>query len=148
MIKIEIKKFHELSVEELYEIGRIRQEVFVLEQNCAFVDFDGKDIDSIHIYYKENNKIMAYIRVLPPELSYESASIGRVLVDKEYRGKNYARKIMEEGIEYIYTVMRENKITIGAQAHLENFYNSLGFIPVSEVYYEDGIPHIDMILEK
>lgn len=147
-MNLEIKKFNELKVEELYEILRVRSEVFVVEQNCVYNDQDGKDIESIHIMIVEDTKIMAYLRVIKPGVSYDDASIGRVLVTSEARKKGLARKIVCAGINYITNNWNENKITIGAQNYLRDFYESLGFEAVSEVYLEDGIPHLDMTYNK
>ena len=147
-MNLEIKKFNELTVEELYDILKVRSEVFVVEQNCVYNDQDGKDIDSIHIMIKEGNKIMAYLRVIKPGVSYDNASIGRVLVTSKARKKGLARKIVCAGIDYIINSWNEDKITIGAQNYLRDFYESLGFEAVSEVYSEDGIPHVDMTYNK
>lgn len=140
------KKFEELTLEELYEILKLRSEVFVVEQNCIYNDIDGKDKTSFHIIIKENNEITAYLRVLPPGISYENASLGRVLVAKDARGMGYAKAIVTEGINCILRNFNTNKITIGAQEYLKDFYSEFGFKPVSEVYDEDGIPHLDMTL--
>lgn len=129
---------------ELYKILKLRIEVFVVEQECPYEEIDNKDINAKHIYLKDKEHIVAYLRVLPPGLSYKEASIGRVLVNMKYRGKGYGRQIMKEGIEYCkshYT----GDIKISAQAYLEKFYGSLGFERISKVYLEDNIPHIDMI---
>ena len=142
------KKFDELTLEELYEILKLRSEVFVVEQNCIYNDIDGKDKTSFHVIIKENNEITAYLRVLPPGISYENASLGRVLVAKDARGMGYAKAIVTEGINCILRNFNTNKITIGAQEYLKDFYSEFGFKPVSEVYDEDGIPHLDMTLEK
>ena len=142
------KKFEELTLEELYEILKLRSEVFVVEQNCIYNDIDGKDKTSFHVIIKENNEITAYLRVLPPGISYENASLGRVLVAKDARGMGYAKAIVTEGINCILRNFNTNKITIGAQEYLKDFYSEFGFKPVSEVYDEDGIPHLDMTLEK
>lgn len=140
------KKFEELTLEELYEILKLRSEVFVVEQNCIYNDIDGKDKTSFHVIIKENNEITAYLRVLPPGISYENASLGRVLVAKDARGMGYAKAIVTEGINCVLRNFNTNKITIGAQEYLKDFYSEFGFKPVSEVYDEDGIPHLNMTL--
>lgn len=142
------KKFNELTLEELYEILKLRSEVFVVEQNCIYNDIDGKDLTSSHIMIKENGKIKAYLRALQPGVSYEDASLGRVLVSPDARGKGYAKAIVTKGVEYILNNFNTTKITIGAQEYLKNFYSEIGFKPISEVYDEDGIPHLDMTFEK
>lgn len=142
------KKFNELTLEELYEILKLRSEVFVVEQKCIYNDIDGKDLTSSHIIIKENGKIKAYLRALQPGVSYEDASLGRVLVSPDARGKGYAKIIVTKGVEYILNNFNTTKITIGAQKYLKNFYSEIGFKPISEVYDEDGIPHLDMTFEK
>lgn len=142
------KKFNELTLEELYEILKLRSEVFVVEQKCIYNDIDGKDLTSSHIMIKENGKIKAYLRALQPGVSYEDASLGRVLVSPDARGKGYAKIIVTKGVEYILNNFNTTKITIGAQEYLKNFYSEIGFKPISEVYDEDGIPHLDMTFEK
>lgn len=142
------KKFKELTIEELYEILKLRSEVFVVEQNCIYNDIDGKDLTSSHIMIKENGKIKAYLRALQPGVSYEDASLGRVLVSPDARGKGYAKTIVTKGVEYILNNFNTTKITIGAQEYLKNFYSEIGFKPISEVYDEDGITHLDMTFEK
>lgn len=142
------KKFNELTLEELYEILKLRSEVFVVEQKCIYNDIDGKDLTSSHIMIKENGKIKAYLRTLQPGVSYEDASLGRVLVSPDARGKGYAKIIVTKGVEYILNNFNTTKITIGAQEYLKNFYSEIGFKPISEVYDEDGIPHLDMTFKK
>ncbi len=145
---LEIKKFDELTGREVYEILKVRSEVFVVEQDCPYNDPDGKDLESIHIMIKEDEKIMAYLRVIKAGISYEDPSLGRVLVTKEARGKGLAREIVFHGINYIINNLKGKKITIGAQEYLKDFYKSLGFEGVSDVYLEDDIPHLDMTYEK
>lgn len=143
-MNLEIKKFDDLTGREVYEILRVRSEVFVVEQDCVYNDEDGKDLESVHITIKENDKIQAYLRVIKPGISYDDASIGRVLVTCQARGRGLARKIVQAGMDYIINNWGEKKISIGAQDYLKNFYESLGFEAVSKVYSEDGIPHVDM----
>ena len=147
-MKLEIKKFEELSGKEIYEILKVRAEVFVVEQDCPYNDPDGKDIDSIHIMLKKEGAIIAYLRVLKSGVSYNTPSLGRVLVVKEGRGKGLARELVLSGIDYIINTLGEETITIGAQEYLKSFYESLGFVSISEIYLEDNIPHLDMIYEK
>lgn len=145
-MNMECKKFEELTVYELYEILKVRSNVFIVEQNCVYDDVDEKDLEAVHITLKDNKKILAYIRVLKPGVSFPNASIGRVLVTKNSRGKNLGRVIFQAGIDYIFNEMKEKSITIGAQNYLKAFYESFGFKAVSEVYLEDGIEHLDMTL--
>jgi ElaA protein len=147
-MNLEIKKFDELTGREVYEILRVRSEVFVVEQDCVYNDEDGKDLEAVHILIKEEGKISAYLRVLKAGVSYKNPSLGRVLVSHEARKRGLARKIVCAGIDYIINNWDEEKITIGAQDYLRKFYESLGFEAVSEVYSEDGIPHVDMTYNR
>lgn len=140
-----IKKFEELTTDELYMILKVRNEVFILEQTCPFLDCDDKDRKSFHMFLEEDNAVIAYCRLLPKGLAYKESSIGRVLVSKSYRGKDLAKQLMEKGINFILNNMKEREIKIQAQAYLFKFYSNFGFTPISEEYLEDNIPHIDMI---
>lgn len=140
-----IKSFDELTTKELYKILKIRGEVFVVEQTCPYLDPDGKDEKCWHLYAEEDGQMVAYARILAKGLSYEEMSIGRVLVKEECRKKGIARKLVQRAMDFITGTLGENEIKIGAQAYLIDFYKSLGFEPVSEVYLEDDIPHIDML---
>jgi ElaA protein len=140
-----IKNFDEISSIELYKILKARNEVFVVEQDCVYQDCDDKDLKSYHLFLEEEEKVIAYLRILPRGLSYDEISIGRVLVIKESRGRGLAQKMIVEAIKFIENELNETKIKISAQAYLEKFYKQHGFITVSDVYLEDGIPHIEMI---
>lgn len=144
MIQFYIKKFEELSSIELYQILQLRSEVFVVEQNCVYQDIDSRDLDSFHVMAKFNNEIMGYSRLLPKGISYEAyCSIGRVLIQKNHRIRNYGKKLMQKSIEYCQLHF-DAPIKISAQLYLEKFYRSLGFTSVSAPYLEDDIPHIAM----
>lgn len=145
---MDIKAFDELTLEELYDVLALRTDVFVVEQNCPYPEVDGKDTTCYHLLVKEDGKLLAYLRILPKGLSFEEASIGRVVVDKDHRGKGLARPMMEAAIAFIMETLGEETIKISAQAYLEEFYGSVGFEAVSEVYLEDGIPHKDMVYQK
>lgn len=140
-----IKKFNELSIEELYEILRIRNEVFILEQECPYQDCDYKDTNAYHLFSMEEGKIVSYLRILEKGISYNEISIGRVLVNKNYRGKTFAKEGMLKAINFIENALKENSIRISAQKYLMNFYKTFGFVEVSETYLEDNIPHIEML---
>ena len=142
-----VKKFSELSIEELYQILRLRSEVFVVEQNCVYQDLDNKDQISVHIFIKEKNKIEAYTRIFKPGDYYKNPSIGRVVVSKKKRGKELGKKIMISSIDYIKENIKSDKIELSAQKYLDKFYKDLGFYKIGEDYLEDGIPHQRMIKE-
>ena len=147
-MNFQLKTFNELTTTELYNILKERTDVFVVEQNCPFPEVDGKDLQSYHLFKEENGEIIAYLRILPPGVSYPELSIGRVLVKEDYRGQKLARQMMEEALSYITSELKETTVKIQAQHYLEDFYRSFGFEVISEVYLEDGIPHIDMLLKK
>jgi ElaA protein len=144
----QIKAFHELTLQQLYKILQQRTQVFVVEQNCPYPEVDGKDEKSMHVFQEIEGEIVAYCRLLPPGVSYEEASIGRVLVHESYRGKGIAYEMMQVAITYMEEVFQQSIIKIQAQAYLEAFYGSLGFQTISDVYLEDNIPHIDMRRKK
>ncbi|WML32898.1 GNAT family N-acetyltransferase [Clostridium sp. OS1-26] len=144
----ELKKFEELKVEEIYKILKIRNEVFIVEQQCAYQDCDSKDENSYHLYLENNGEIIAYLRILKKGVSYDEISIGRVLVHKKYRGKGISREMMLKAIKFIELNLNEKEIKIQAQSYLVNFYGSLGFKETSNEYLEDNIPHIDMLYKK
>ena len=139
------KTFSELDTEDLYQILRIRSEVFVVEQDCVYQDIDNKDQNAIHLYYKENDQIVAYTRIFKAGDYYENPSIGRVVVSKKERGKDFGKKIMIDSIEYIKQNIKGEKIELSAQKYLDKFYKDLGFYKIGEDYLEDGIPHQRMI---
>lgn len=147
-MKFQLKTFNELTTTELYNILKERTDVFVVEQNCPYPEVDGKDLQSYHLFKEENGEIIAYLRILPPGVSYPELSIGRVLVKEDYRGQKLAQQMMEEALSYITSELKETTVKIQAQHYLEDFYRSFGFEVISEVYLEDGIPHIDMLLKK
>ena len=145
MINWVTKTFNELSVQELYAILRLRSEVFVVEQNCVFQDMDNKDQSCYHLMGWENNVLVAYTRLVPPGISYEMASIGRVITSQSARGSGIGKLLMEKSIDEAQGLFGKTPIKIGAQLYLREFYQSLGFVQSSDVYDEDGIDHIEMI---
>ncbi|HFI0702047.1 TPA: GNAT family N-acetyltransferase [Streptococcus suis] len=144
----EIKAFDQLSLQELYGILTLRVDVFVVEQACPYPEVDGKDPNCLHLLGTDEGELVAYLRILPAGLSYDEVSIGRVVIKSSHRGKGLGRPMMEQAIHFITNEWKERQIKIGAQAHLEKFYSSLGFEAVSEVYLEDDIPHLDMLYAK
>jgi ElaA protein len=135
------REFAELTVAELYAITVLRERVFVVEQNCAYLDADGYDPASRHLWGEHDSAIHAYLRIVPAGTKYTEISIGRVITAPEARGTGLGRELMARGIAACGNV----PIRIGAQAHLEKFYGELGFVRASDLYDEDGIPHIEML---
>jgi ElaA protein len=146
MIQFKISAFNELSVQELYKVLQLRSEVFVVEQNCVYQDIDGKDEKAHHVLGFYNNELVAYTRLFDAGISYQNASIGRVLVKQCYRDKNWGHDLMRFSIQAIQDLYNKTAITIGAQEYLKKFYESHGFKQTSQTYLEDGIPHIEMQL--
>lgn len=143
-----IKKFTELSTNELYKILQERVNVFVVEQNCPYPEMDGKDPQSYHLFVEEDDKIIAYTRLLPAGLAYQQASIGRVLVNEHFRNTGLGKQIMDKSIEFLTDQLQEKEIKIQAQEYALKFYESFGFKAVSDVYPEDNIPHVDMVIKS
>ena len=144
MPKFILKRFNELSVQELYQLLQLRSEVFVVEQNCVYQDLDGKDENALHLLGVYNNKIVAYSRLFAPGYYFDSASIGRVVVNEQYRNNKWGHLLIEKSIKAIKSAFETDAITISAQLYLKNFYESHGFVQEGEEYPEDGIPHIRM----
>ncbi|MFV8368717.1 GNAT family N-acetyltransferase [Flavobacterium sp. LB2R40] len=139
-----IKSFDTLSVHELYDLLRLRSEIFVVEQNCVYLDLDGKDKVALHLFGEFEGEIVAHARLFKPGISFENASIGRVTVAAHYRDRKWGHDLMREAVAGVLLHFGENKITIGAQLYLKKFYQSHGFVQTSEMYLEDDIPHIEM----
>jgi len=146
-LKITVFKYQDLGQGRLYEILKLRLEVFVVEQKCAYQDLDNKDEKALHLVGEENNKIIAYTRIFRKGDFFKNSSIGRVLVKKEYRNKDYGRIIMRRSIEKLKEDPKEEKIELSAQKYLLKFYSELGFEKKGEEYLEDNIPHVKMILK-
>lgn len=139
-----IYQFDDLSARTLYDVLKLRVDVFVVEQNCPYPEIDGLDQQAIHLLYSENDAILAYARLVPAGLKYEFPSIGRVIVHKEARGRGLAKQLIEKSIDYISEQWQAQAIQLQGQVYLQEFYQSFGFQPTSERYDEDGIPHVDM----
>ncbi len=145
-INWEIKFFDRLTAIELYNIMRLRAEVFVVEQNCPYQDADGKDLKCFHLMgYNETKELIAYSRIVPKNVSYAEVSIGRVVSSPKVRNTGAGRALMQKSIEEITLKYGAVPIRIGAQLYLKKFYESFGFIAEGSDYLEDDIPHIEML---
>ena len=140
-----LKKFEELTPYQLYVILQLRNEVFVVEQNCVFQDADDKDQNSYHLMGFTDNKLIAYTRLVPPGEIYDYPSIGRVVTSSSVRRSGVGKELMQQSIDAVYKLFGVLPIKIGAQLYLKKFYGSFGFEQASEAYLEDGIEHIYMI---
>jgi ElaA protein len=142
------KTFPELTAAELHDLLRLRSEVFVVEQQCAYQDIDGADPQAVHLLcYDDGHQLLAYSRLFAPGVKSEMASVGRVVTSEQARGKGLGRELMERSLAAVAARFNRPPIRIWAQEHLKAFYTSLGFRQSSESYLWDNIPHIEMIRE-
>lgn len=139
------KSFEELSNAELYELLSLRQEVFVVEQDCPYLDADNKDKRSWHLLGRDNKRLVAYARIVDSGISYTEVSIGRVLTHASIRRSGVGIELMQQAIAFINHELGTQPIRISAQLYLQAFYESLGFEYTGKSYLEDGIPHIEML---
>ena len=143
-MEFQIKRFNELSINELYELLKLRAEVFVVEQNCVYQDVDGKDEKAIHVLGYFEGNLAAYTRIFDKGHYFDEASIGRVVTAPKYRSMKFGHNLMQVSIDAVEENFKERAITISAQEYLKKFYESHGFVQTSEMYLEDDIPHIQM----
>jgi|TARA_B110000908_G_scaffold169305_1_gene226166 ElaA protein len=149
MISWSIKSFDELNKNELYDLLKLRSEVFVVEQNCVYQDIDDKDIKGTHFFGQDGSDLIAYLRVMEVGVLYPNhMSIGRVVVKQTHRNKKLGNEILANAIDFCRKKFPKTPIKISAQTHLKSFYNQLGFEFKGEAYLEDGIPHCAMYLEE
>jgi ElaA protein len=139
------KKFDDLNPHELYGVLQLRNEVFVVEQNCVFQDADNKDQPSFHLLGYNDHQLAAYARIVPPGISYDEPSIGRIVTSPAYRNSGCGKALVEKAIECTLQLFPHQPIRIGAQLYLKKFYSEFGFITEGDVYLEDGIEHIIML---
>ncbi|RZU02745.1 GNAT family N-acetyltransferase [Rivibacter subsaxonicus] len=140
-----LRGFDELNTRELYALLRLRQEVFVIEQHCAYLDADGIDLQSWHLLGRdEQGALRAYLRIVPPGLKYTEPSIGRVISAGAVRGSGAGRALMVEGVAHAGRLFPGLGLRISAQARLQRFYEGFGFVAEGAEYLEDNIPHVEM----
>ena len=143
-LEFKIKRFTELSADELYQILQLRSEVFIVEQNCVYQDIDGKDQKAIHVLGFLEEDLAAYCRLFDAGYYFDQASIGRVIVSPKHRDKKLGHDLMQVAIATVAEEFNKTHITISAQQYLQRFYEGHGFVQTSEMYLEDDIPHIEM----
>jgi ElaA protein len=136
---------HELTAQQLYALFAARQAVFIVEQDCAYQDMDGLDENAEHLIGWSGADVAAYLRLLAPGVRFAEPSLGRVLTTNPFRRSGLGRELMLKGLAHAYERYPGHVIRIGAQSYLEKFYGSLGFVVASEPYFEDGIPHVEML---
>lgn len=144
-IKWSWKTFDELSTKELYEFMVLRQEVFVVEQSCHYLDADGKDVDSFHLMGYEGDNMVAYARIVKPGISYVEVAIGRVVTAKSVRGQGIGITLMNKTLEHIALEYGDVPVRLSAQTYLLKYYEKYGFKSTGKEYYEDEIPHTEML---
>lgn len=144
-LRWEWKRFDDLTADELYTILQVRQEVFVLEQNCLYLDADGKDRKSFHLMGFSSNDILAYARIVEPGVSYAEVSIGRILSSEKARGTGAGVELMEQALSRIEQQYGKVPVRISAQTYLLKFYQKFGFESTGKEYLEDEIPHTEML---
>lgn len=140
------KPFDDLSITELYDLLRLRSEIFVVEQNCVFLDMDNKDQLCHHLLLYADETLVAYARILPPGIYYDEASIGRVVTSSIVRGTGAGKVLVEQAINECKRIFIDQPVRIGAQVYALKFYERFGFKTDGEIYVEDGIDHIEMVL--
>lgn len=143
-MKIEIKPFNELTLQELYKLLSLRNEVFIVEQNCVYQDLDGNDDKALHVLISENDELLAYARIFDKGIKYSTASIGRVIVAPSKRNLKLGHVLVNAAVDAVHKHFNTEEITISAQEHLQKFYAAHGFVTTSETYLEDDIPHVEM----
>ncbi|MBK8353420.1 MAG: GNAT family N-acetyltransferase [Saprospirales bacterium] len=146
MLQTILKYFDDLTIPELYDILQLREEVFQIEQNCIYKDIDDKDKKCFHLMLYKEQELVAYCRLVPAGISYDGyASIGRVVSKPIYRKDGFGKQLMEQAMQKMTQIFSHLPIKISAQAYLQKFYESFGFVRVSDEYMEDDIPHIAMV---
>jgi ElaA protein len=146
MLNWNFKHYSELSLDEFHDLVALRIKVFVIEQNCPYLDLDGLDKVCYHLLTtNQKNEVVGTARIIPPGLLYPAAGIGRVVLDESVRGEKHGHELMRQCMKFISTIFTTNEIALSAQKHLEQYYNNHGFISTGYEYEEDGIPHVKMI---
>lgn len=145
MINWQLKPFNDLTTTELYQALILRQEIFIVEQNCPYLDNDGKDFYSHHLFGYFEKELAVYARIVRPGISYAEVSIGRVVCAGKHRKTGFGKLLMQKAIEETENLYGKVPIRIGAQAYLKGFYEGFGFVDLNEPYMEDGIPHLIML---
>lgn len=143
----QFKPYQELILNEFHDIIALRLKAFVVEQNCSYLDLDGKDKKAYHLLLRDGKgDVIATARILPPGLAYDEVAIGRVVLNPDFRGTGVGIELMERCVKFAHEEFGRVPIRISAQKHLESFYNKSGFVSTKKEYFEDEIPHVEMLL--
>ena len=140
-----VRRFDELDIHDLYEIMKLRCDVFIVEQECHYEDIDGRDINDIHVYLKDNNEIVGYLRILDKGVVFKEVSIGRVIAKRRRVG--IGSELLKAGLKAAKKYYNADKIKIEAQVYAKSFYERVGFKVCGAEFLEDGIPHVPMVVE-
>jgi len=143
-MKTTIKRFDELTPFEIYDILFLRTEIFIVEQDCIYADCDGKDKKAYHLRITEDERLIAYCRILDKGVNFDEISLGRFAVHPDYRSKGIAKNMLKEAMAFIKAELNALSVKLSAQAYIMELYASYGFKPLSEPYDDDGIVHVDM----
>ena len=143
-MRLYLRRFGDLTLDELHQILTLRSQIFVVEQKCLYQDPDQQDQISFHLFLKEQEEVIGYLRMIPLKNDFSSVAIGRVCIKEEYRKRKLGHDLLHLALNHIDKQWRSDEVLISAQEYLIPFYKSFGFKSTSEVYDEDGIPHIDM----
>lgn len=139
--------YDDLSKKEFHQIIILRQQVFIVEQNCPYQDADEKDFNSYHLMgFDKSDKLIAYLRIVAPGISYKEASLGRIVTDIKYRGTGLGAEVVKVGIKHTKSIFGVSELRISAQSHLVSFYEKFNFVSTGKEYLEDDIPHTEMLL--
>ena len=141
-------EFKELTPYQQYDLLKLRQDVFMIEQNCLYEDMDNSDQKAQHLLIYDNESLAAYLRVFAPGIKFKEASLGRIVVNPKYRGGVIGRDLIKTGIRKTFELFKDSDIRIEAQAALKQYYNSLGFIEEGDIYVVDDIDHLQMLLKN
>ncbi len=144
-MKWSCKAFKQLSLDEFHDIIQLREIVFVVEQDCPYLDVDGKDKDALHVFGEYQGNIVATTRILKPGKSYDEVAIGRVVTSPTVRGMGIGKKLMEESMKFVKLHFGEVPVRISAQTYLLEYYKYFGFVETGKEYLEDNIPHLEML---
>jgi ElaA protein len=139
------RSFYQLSLNELYQVFELRQEVFIVEQDCPYKDADGLDQKCFHLLGYCDNQIAAYARIVPAGVAYKEASIGRIVTSEKFRGIGLGKILMDESLAIMMKQFGNGQIRIMAQCYLKEFYREFAFVEDGQEFLEDGIPHIEMV---
>lgn len=144
--KWKICSYDDLSKQELHQIMILRQKVFVVEQDCPYQDADSKDFNSHHLMgFDENKQIIAYLRIVAPDISYQEVSLGRIVTDIDERGTGLGIELMKTGLQFTESIYGKVDVRISAQTYLVSFYEKFNFVSTGNEYLEDNIPHTEML---